>query len=69
MVISVITKDVASFDISFNSALQNTVTVLYVALAWILNMEQLVGKVLKWVLIFVEHMLHASYGAKYNIKI
>lgn len=69
MVISVITRDVASFDISCNSALQNTVTVLYLALAWILNMEQLVSKTLKRVLMFVEHMLHASYWAKYNTKI
>lgn len=68
MVTSVITKDVASFDIGFVSSLPSNVPVPYFALAWVLNMEQLVGKTLKVVLMFVEHMLHASYWAKYNIK-
>lgn len=65
MVTSVITKDVASFDIGFVSSLPSNVPVPYFALAWVLNMEQLVGKTLKVVLMFVEHMLHAKYNIKF----
>lgn len=69
LVISVITKDIAYLDTDFNSSFTKRCDCALFSLS--VNFEQSVVKTLTLlvteILIFVEHILHASYCAQYNI--